>query len=81
MSDLTPNTPFKIVAAKLVKGKFKKQILLELEENVVFLPDRVTEVYTPFITEFISKKYSIVFRELIDIGFHHPATTFEIIED
>ncbi|XP_050509174.1 uncharacterized protein LOC114338412 [Diabrotica virgifera virgifera] len=80
LKDLTRDTPFKINAAKVVKAKYGEAVILELEENVVFLPHRVTKDYVPYLQEFSTKRYSLVFRGLQDIGNIHPAAKFEIVE-
>ncbi|XP_028147820.1 uncharacterized protein LOC114341224 [Diabrotica virgifera virgifera] len=54
LRDLTRDAHFTIIAAKVVNAKYGEAVLLELEEKVVFLPNRVTKDYVSFLPEFSS---------------------------
>lgn len=62
LPELENDLPYKILGGTLTNTKFGKVVLLELEEYMVFLPKRVTEIYTPFIQYFKEEKYALVFR-------------------
>ncbi|KAG5868392.1 hypothetical protein JTB14_013594 [Gonioctena quinquepunctata] len=63
--------------AKIVPSKFQETVLLELEKNIVFLPQRVTNEYNPYITSFVAEKHALISK---DVEKPHPAASLEIIE-
>ena len=70
-----------ILGAQIVKTKFGKSVLLELDENRVFLPKRVTDTFKPILSNFtVEGKYAVVFKEEKDIGKVNPMVIFEIAE-
>ncbi|CAH1113851.1 unnamed protein product [Psylliodes chrysocephalus] len=81
LSDLPLNLPQKNFGAKITKGRFGDAVLLELEESVTFLPQRVTESYRPNLRHFIPEKYSIIFKGTVDVGKTNPALSFLIVEN
>ncbi|KAG5872852.1 hypothetical protein JTB14_017533 [Gonioctena quinquepunctata] len=58
LKNLIVGKEYKIHTAKLVQTKFGEAVLLEIEENVVFLPQRVTDEYKPQIANFPLEKYA-----------------------
>lgn len=79
LRDLPKDQPFPIISAKVVKGKYGKCILLELDEVVVFLPNRMTSILQGKESNFSSKKYNLVLRDVVNVGAHETCQ-FEIIE-
>ncbi|KAG5865133.1 hypothetical protein JTB14_030206 [Gonioctena quinquepunctata] len=80
LQDLIVGDPQKIYSAKLVQTKFGETVLLELEKNVVLLPQRVVAEYKPYVSLFSERKHAIIFRGNIDVGKPQPAASFEINE-
>ncbi|KAL1516469.1 hypothetical protein ABEB36_000378 [Hypothenemus hampei] len=60
LQELTLDAPEEILTAKRVSGKFGPQILLELKESIVFLPQRVTGAIAPHVDAL--KGYRVVFH-------------------
>ncbi|CAG9840850.1 unnamed protein product [Diabrotica balteata] len=52
LQDLVPGQRNKILSAKIILSRFGEAVLLELEANVTFLPQRVTTEYKPFVEYF-----------------------------
>ncbi|XP_057654728.1 matrix metalloproteinase-2-like [Diorhabda carinulata] len=80
IQDLPLNTLRAIKKAKIVNSKFGESVLLDLDTEVVFLPQRVTSVYKPVIEEFEKEKYGIIFKGLVDVGKNQRLASFEIEE-
>ncbi|KAG5861840.1 hypothetical protein JTB14_002407 [Gonioctena quinquepunctata] len=80
LKNLIVGKQYKIHTAKLVPTKFGEAVLLELEETVVFLHQRVTDEYKPQIANFSPEKYAVIFRGTKDVGKIYPASYFEIVE-
>lgn len=80
LGELEQNKPYKILSGVVTNTKFGKAVLLELEDWVVFLPNRVTETYTPYLKYFAEKKYWLVFKGTKPTKKPNPAAIFEIIE-
>ncbi|CAH1999863.1 unnamed protein product [Acanthoscelides obtectus] len=80
LKDLRVGTPFAIHSAKVVNSKFGEAALLDLGPDVLFLPQRVTEVYLPAINELCDGKYAIIFQGEVDIGKSRPLASFRIEE-
>jgi len=80
LQGLTVDQPEEIISAKLVSGRFGPQILLELKENSVFLPQRVTDVVSPYVSNL--KGYRVVFRGTRKFGEHnqYQQVDFEILD-
>ncbi|KAL1492526.1 hypothetical protein ABEB36_010767 [Hypothenemus hampei] len=81
LQELTLEVPEEILSAKRVSGKFGPQILLELKESIVFLPQRVTDAIAPYVDAL--KGYRIVFhgtRQFNSHYYHHQQADFEILE-
>ncbi|KAL1487952.1 hypothetical protein ABEB36_015335 [Hypothenemus hampei] len=76
--DLPIDFPKEIVCAKRVSGKYGPQILLELEECVVFFPQRSTAVLAPHLESL--KGYRIVFYGTKKINSHHEQADFQFLE-
>ncbi|KAL1493724.1 hypothetical protein ABEB36_009418 [Hypothenemus hampei] len=49
LQELSLEVPEEILSAKCVSGKFAPQILLELNESIVFLPQRVMDTIAPYM--------------------------------
>ncbi|KAG5864764.1 hypothetical protein JTB14_034517 [Gonioctena quinquepunctata] len=64
----------------VIKLKNLIVVLLELDKNVVFLPQRVTDEYKPHIANFSPENYAVIFRGNKDVGKPYPAASFEIVE-
>lgn len=79
LKDLPKDQLFPIISAKAVKGKYGKCILLELDEFVVFLPNRMTSVLQGKESNFLHKNYKLVLRDIVKVGAHETCQ-FEIIE-
>lgn len=79
LKDFTLNNPFKILAAKIVKGKFGKVVLLELEDCSTFLPSRMTEVIRGKENHLSNGNYAIVYKGEKKVG-AFESSQFEIIE-
>ncbi|KAG5893370.1 hypothetical protein JTB14_000134 [Gonioctena quinquepunctata] len=67
LKNLIVGKQYEIHTAKLVHTKFGETVLLELEENVVFLPQRVIDEYKPHIANFSPEKYAVIFRGTKDV--------------
>ncbi|KAG5864115.1 hypothetical protein JTB14_018088 [Gonioctena quinquepunctata] len=80
LKNLIVGKQYKIHTAELVPTKFGGTVLLESEEHVVFLPQRVTDEYKPHIANFSPGKYAVIFRGTKDVGKPYPAASFEIVE-
>ncbi|KAG5871771.1 hypothetical protein JTB14_023455 [Gonioctena quinquepunctata] len=80
LKNLIMGEQYEIHTAKLVQTKFGKTVLLESEENVMFLPQRVTDEYKAQIANFLPEKYAVIFRGTKDVGKTYSATSFEIVE-
>ncbi|KAL1487557.1 hypothetical protein ABEB36_015259 [Hypothenemus hampei] len=81
LQELTLEVPEEILSAKRVSGKFGSQILLELKESIVFLPQRVTDTITPYVDAL--KGYRIVFhgtRQFNNHYYQHQQADFEFLE-
>ncbi|KAL1493865.1 hypothetical protein ABEB36_009549 [Hypothenemus hampei] len=78
LHDLPIDFPNEIICAKQVSGKFVSQILLELEDCVVFLPQRATSVLENHVDSL--KGYRLVFRGLYFGSQHHETADFEFLE-
>ncbi|KAL1516495.1 hypothetical protein ABEB36_000404 [Hypothenemus hampei] len=81
LQELTLEVPEEILSAKRVSGKFGAQILLELKESIVFLPQRVTDAIAPYVDAL--KGYRIVFhgtRQFNSHYYHHQQADFEFLE-
>ncbi|KAL1516359.1 hypothetical protein ABEB36_000278 [Hypothenemus hampei] len=79
LHDLPIDFPNEIICAKQVSGKFVSQILLELEDCVVFLPQRATSVLENHVDSL--KGYRLVFRGTRNFGSqHHETADFEFLE-
>ncbi|KAL1492563.1 hypothetical protein ABEB36_010803 [Hypothenemus hampei] len=81
LQELTLEVPEEILSAKRVSGKFGPQILLELKESIVFLPQRVTDAIAPYVDAL--KGYRIVFHGTCQFNSHyynHQQADFEFLE-
>nr|CAH7766648.1 unnamed protein product [Callosobruchus chinensis] len=72
MKQLHANTPY--------PGLYGVQVVLNLQDQAIYLPNRVTEVYKKNLDHFTSHKYSIIYRGEVDCGSTEPLQSFEIIE-
>lgn len=79
LKDFQLETPCEIKSAKIVKGKFGKVVLLELEDCCTFLPSRMTEALKGKESLFVNDKYAIVYKGEKKIG-AFQSSQFEIIE-
>ncbi|KAL1498413.1 hypothetical protein ABEB36_009219 [Hypothenemus hampei] len=77
LQDLIIGEPKEIAYAKSVKGKYAQQILLDLDDCVIFLPQRVTDALTPHIDAL--KGHRIVVRGTRKFG-NHETADFEFLE-
>ena len=75
---LTPGEPHRIYEAKTVTSHFGTCILLELLDNVLFLPKRVTESLTDHVGELIEGIYAVVFIGEKDVGQPNPLIQFKL---
>lgn len=65
---LTLNKEYRVLSAKLLKLKWPS-VLIELEDNVVFLPKRIAEAITPeHIALFKKQEYALVYTGEKDVG-------------
>ncbi|KAL1509941.1 hypothetical protein ABEB36_004605 [Hypothenemus hampei] len=81
LQELSLEVPEEILSAKRVSVKFGPQILLELNESIVFLLQRVTDTIAPYVDAL--KGYCIVFhgtRQFNNHYYHHQQADFEILE-
>ncbi|KAG5877937.1 hypothetical protein JTB14_006844 [Gonioctena quinquepunctata] len=79
--DLPKEIPQPIEEGRIVETKFGESVLLELGDGqVVFLPQRVTVTYSPYIEHFSTKKYCLVFRGCINTEKQYPVASFQIME-
>lgn len=79
LKDFQLETAYKINAVKLVKGKFGKVVLLELEDWCTFLPNRMTEALKGKENHLSNGKYAIVYKGEKKIG-TFESSQFEIVE-
>ncbi|KAK9707729.1 hypothetical protein QE152_g27662 [Popillia japonica] len=62
-------TPYKIFGGKFVNTKYGKSVLLELENNVIFLPKRYAEAVTnENIQNFNTSEYGVTVVEITTIN-------------
>lgn len=80
LTELQADTPYSIIKGSIKKTKYGKAVLLELEEAVVFLPCRVTEVYAPYVKYFDEGRYCLVYKGTKAVNKPNPAVLFEIVE-
>nr|CAH7761434.1 unnamed protein product [Callosobruchus chinensis] len=80
LKELQTNTPYRIFSAEVVAGLYGEQVVLNLQDQAIYLPNRVTEVYKKNLDHFTSQKYSIIYRGEVNCGFTEPLQSFEIIE-
>ncbi|KAL1487570.1 hypothetical protein ABEB36_015770 [Hypothenemus hampei] len=78
LKELAINEPRKITCAKCVSGKFGTQIVIELDDCVVFLPKRVAAALTNQVDALKGRR--IVFRGIKKINNHYEQTDFEFLE-
>ncbi|KAL1487522.1 hypothetical protein ABEB36_015812 [Hypothenemus hampei] len=78
LKELAINEPREITCAKCVSGKFGTQILIELDDCVVFLPKRVAAALTNQVDALKGRR--IVFRGMKKINNHYEQTDFEFLE-
>lgn len=81
LKDLPENAPHPILSVKIVTTKFGRSVLVELEQYTVFLPKRIVASVEENIENFIPKKYSLIFKGLVDCNKVNPASNFEIVEN
>lgn len=79
---LTLETPYPILRAKIVNGKFGESVWVELKEVSCFLPKRATNAFRNQIDEFATGKYGLVFRGLKPSknSRYSDSILFEIVE-
>lgn len=80
LRDLPKDQPFPILSMRVIKGKYGKCVIAELEENIVFLPNRMVPHITGKESQFLPKKYSLIFKDVKQIG-SHETSQFEIVEN
>ncbi|KAL3287157.1 hypothetical protein HHI36_001636 [Cryptolaemus montrouzieri] len=81
LGDLPVNVIHKIFDGKLITSRYGGAVLLELPENQVFLPNKVTYIIKPNIDKFASRKYGLKFiGEKVLQSQPKPAAIFEIVE-
>ncbi|KAG5871432.1 hypothetical protein JTB14_002243 [Gonioctena quinquepunctata] len=80
LKNLIVGEQYKTNTAKLLQTKFGGTVLLELEKNVMFLPQRVTDGYEPHLADFSTEKCAVIFRGTKDVGKPYPAASFEFVE-
>lgn len=80
LRDLPKDTPQIIESIRVVNGQYGANILVELRDNVVFLPQRVTSFLRGKEAEFSNQKYLLIYRGLEKIG-KHESPQFEIKEN
>lgn len=69
LTSLELDEKYKVLSAKITQGRYGKTVLLELEQNVVFLPKRYVNVITQqHIENFNSRRYAIVVNEIVKFG-------------
>lgn len=80
LQELKPDKKYAVISSRVIQSKFGACVLVELDENVVFLPKRVTKSLESQVEYLVDKKYSIIFRGLKDVGQPNPMSLFEFIE-
>lgn len=81
LEDLLPNTVHTILHIILVSGKFGPCVLVELENNIVFLPRRFNQTITEAnLEELNSKKLGLVFRGMKKTNHPLPTPLLELVE-
>lgn len=66
-SEMVTDYSYKILKARRVKTKFGNKVLLELENNILFLPARFNKISDEVITNLSLGAY-MVYRTTIDDG-------------
>lgn len=79
LKELSIECPYKILSAKIVKSKFGKVVLLELEDCCCFLPSRMTEILKGKESHFLNAKYALVYKGEKSVG-AFTSSQFEIVE-
>lgn len=80
LHQLTKDEPVSIKAAKIVSTKFGNSPLIEIEDNVLFLPKRVLKFVEENIEDFNNSKYTIIFRGLKNCNKVNDGSIFEFIK-
>ncbi|KAL1488087.1 hypothetical protein ABEB36_015455 [Hypothenemus hampei] len=78
LQDLTINEKYLIYKAKLTKTNYGSSILLNLKDKVVFLPQRVTDLFVPNLGYFVEGKYALIYKGTKDVKKPLPMLLFEI---
>lgn len=77
LRDLPCGEKFRILRASVIRTKYGQSILLDLENERIFLPKRSTEAVKQNIKYINEGGVHIRFTGVKDIGASHPVTSFE----
>lgn len=79
LKDLPRNPPLPMISAQVTEGKYGKFILLELEQVVVFRPNRMTSVLQAKESNFLNNKSQLVLKDVVKVG-AYEICQFEIFQ-
>lgn len=78
--DMVINTPYVLINIKSTRTPFGRSIMVETNENVIFLPQRMTtELDDEKIEQLKTMKLSLVFRGMSASGKANPASLVEFV--
>uniref|UniRef100_A0A6P7HDH0 Uncharacterized protein LOC114347288 n=1 Tax=Diabrotica virgifera virgifera TaxID=50390 RepID=A0A6P7HDH0_DIAVI len=80
LKELQLNLPYQISSANVTASRFGECVVLELEDKVVYLPPRSTEVLKNHTLELGNGRYSLVFIGEKDTNKGNPATLFKFVK-
>ncbi|KAL1487677.1 hypothetical protein ABEB36_015654 [Hypothenemus hampei] len=80
LNTLTVNQPYVVKSLNIVKTKFGEVVKAELEKNIVFLPQRVTEAFKKNVEKFEPGKYAITFKTMKTIDGLNPTPIFDFVK-
>lgn len=81
LHQLPKDEEIKILSAKIVSTKYGNCPLIELEENIVFLPKRVLKFVEMNIEDFNNSRYNIIFRGLKNCNKINEGAIFEFTKN
>lgn len=80
IKDMVINTPYVLVNIKSVSTPFGRSIMVETDDNVIFLPQRLAhELNEEQVTQLNMMKLSLVFRGMSASGKANPASLVEFV--
>lgn len=79
LAQLELNAVYPIVGAKDVKTKFGPTVLLELNDHIIFLPQRSYEAVKGSIAELNKKTSGLKIVEILQLAGKNPTVDFQFV--